>query len=138
MTRALTLADYASVEADGRAQFYPDMVRRGELSPDEAEHDWRCWVAIAEFFKGPADHPAFLNWGLTWGDLAEAAAKALRRREAALAANNKPELNGPLSDRRDAVAAIAWRLERRAKFFRETTAALQAAARARKQAKAAA
>jgi hypothetical protein len=121
MTRPLTLADYAEVEAEGRARFYPGMVRRGELSPDEADHDWRCWRAITEFYRAPADHPPLAQWDLSWRALAAAADKALKRRELALADNKKPELAGPLTDRRDAVAAIAWRLERRARFFGGST-----------------
>lgn len=137
MARPLSLADFAQVEAEGRARFYPDMVRRGELSPDEAEHDWRCWLGIAHFFEAAADHPEFLKWGLRWDDLEAAAKAALTKREAALA-GCKPENQAPLEARRDAVAAMAWRLERRAKFFRDLNAELQAQARARKPAKEAA
>jgi hypothetical protein len=136
VSRALTLADYAAVEAEGRERYYPDEVRRGAMTADEAEHDWRCWVAISEFFKGPADYqlPQLASF-LTWGDLAHAATKALRRREHALAENRKPELAWPLGDRRDAVAAMAWRLERRARYFAKMTRELRAAASDRRNAK---
>jgi hypothetical protein len=135
VTRPLTLADFAEVEAEGRARFYPDMVRRGELSADEAEHDWRCWLSITQFLKAPADHPPLAAWDLSWQALAHAADRALRRREAALAENARPELVAPLTDRRDAIAFIAWRLERRAKFFHELNAQLQADAAARRLAR---
>ncbi len=134
MSRPLTLADFAAVEAEGRARFYPQMVAKGEITPDEAEHDWRCWLAIAHFFEGPADYRLPVGW-LTWDDLAQASARALTRRELALAENSKPENVGPLTHRRDAVAAIAWRLERRAQFFRELNAQLKAQAEARNLAK---
>lgn len=134
MTRPLTLADFAEVERDGRAKFYPGMVRSGELSAADAQHDWVCWSAIADFFAAPPpDHPDFLNWGLAWRDLADAATSALKRREEALA-KAKPEQAAPLEARRDAVSAIAWRLTRRAEFFEQLTADLRAQAQARKEA----
>jgi hypothetical protein len=136
MTRPLTLADFADVEAEGRARFYPDMVRRGEISPEKAEHDFRCWLAIAQFFRAPADHPdEFHTWDITWDDLEAAAKAALKRREQALADNAKAELIAPLEQRRDAVAAMAWRLTRRAAFFRDLNAQLRAEAEARRLAR---
>jgi hypothetical protein len=133
MTRALTLADFAQVEAEGRARFYPQMVAKGEITADEAGHDWRCWLAIADFFAGPAEYRLPASW-LTWADLSEAAARGLKRREQALA-ECKPEMVGPLTDRRDAIAAMAWRLGRRAQFFRELNAQLEAQAKARRTAR---
>lgn len=134
MTRPLTLADFAAVERDGREKFYPGMVRAGEISSAEAQLDWLCWRAIADFYeRPPIDHPDFLKWGLTWRNLADAATKALARREEALA-KAKPEQAAPLEARRDAVSAIAWRLTRRAEFFEQLTADLRAQAQARKEA----
>jgi hypothetical protein len=131
MPRPLTLADFAAVERDGREKFYPGMVQRGELTAAEAQHDWLCWRAIADFYlEPPCDHPGFLEWGLTWRNLADAAAKALERREEALA-KARPDQAPPLEARRDAVACIAWRLGRRAQFFESLTHQLRAEARQR-------
>ena len=129
MSRALTLADYAAVERDGREQFYPDMVRRGEISPDEAQHDWLCWKAMAEHLANPDVTPEFFRWDLGWDQLEAACQRALRRRDEALAAA-KPELRGPLEARRAAVFDMLRYFERTARFYREVTAELQARARA--------
>jgi hypothetical protein len=103
-------------------------VARGELSAADAQHDWQCWLAISDFFAGPADYKLPRLANLTWADLDRAARLALLRRQNARAENTRPELAGPLGDRRDAVAAIAWRLERRASFFAKLNSDLKAAA----------
>jgi len=120
--RPLTLADFSAVERDVRASHYPRMVAAGDFTADEAQHDWQCWVAIAALFADPDAKPAFHSWGLSWDDLEKAANKALAARDAACAA--KPG-SAPLEARRDAVAAIAWRLANKAQFYRTINRQLQ-------------
>jgi hypothetical protein len=132
MTRPLTLADFAAVERDGRQQFYPQMVLKGEISEDEAQHDWLCWKAIAAWVEAPHRHPQFFSWNLDWPDLVTAAEKALRKRDVAVI-ECKPENRAPLEDRRQAVAAILGQLRRTHEFYRTLTLQLQAEAEERRE-----
>lgn len=124
----LTLADFAAVERDTRANHYPRMVARGDLSADDANHDWRCWCGIATYFRAPWHQPEFPYWGLTWADLATAAAKALTRRQEAC---NADPANARLAERKDMVAAMADRLARTRDFYTRLNADLRAQAQAR-------
>lgn len=134
MTTPLTLAEFAAVERDVRAAHYPKRVASGEMAEDDAQHDWRCWLAIAAWAVEPWKQPEFPFWGLTWADLAGAAGKALAQREAALAA--APAKPSNLA-RRDAVAALHWRLGHVARFYERLNADLRAQAAERREKRAA-
>jgi hypothetical protein len=134
MSRPLTLADFAAVERDGREQFYPEMVRRGEIGVDEANHDWLCWKAIASWVEEPSIAKRWPSaWDLSWADLVAACERALEKRDKALV-ECKPENRLPLEDRRHAVAAILGQLRRTEEFYRTLNAQLQAEAEERREA----
>jgi hypothetical protein len=104
MIPALTawLAAGAQRELEARVKHYPAMVELKEMTSDEAERDIAAWRAIAGLWA-----EGTVETGLGWADLEAAAARALERREEAVAAR---PLDGHLLVRRDTVEAIHSRI----------------------------
>ena len=123
------LAASAALERDIRAKHFPAMVARGELYPEDAQHDWRCWSAIADLMAGKSALWKILDhWFVGWDDIERAALSALEARQKACDAD--PAHEG-LRTRLDAVRAISARMAARSAFYRNLNAELhrQAAAR---------
>ncbi len=108
------LAAAAAIERDLRAEHYPAQVQRGEISPGEADDDLQAWRRIAAFIGEGQFRLGREERGPVWTPLAEAAARALARREEASRAwpNNQA-----LAERRANVAEIAALLGRVAAAF---------------------
>lgn len=88
MTRPLThapawlrpiMADAAQYEVERRERLWPDKVKAGQLTAEEADADYAAWVAIRALLAG--ERP---NWPFTWDDLADTADRAVTAAEARL------------------------------------------------------
>jgi hypothetical protein len=114
------LAGAAAIERDLRAEHYPAQIARGEIQPGEADDDLRAWIRIAAFVADGQFRIGDLERGPIWTPLAEAADRALARRDAACQAAPR---NRALARRRENVAAIAALLGRIASAFEGRAAA---------------
>jgi hypothetical protein len=122
MTITSALIKAAAFERDTRAQHYPAMVARGELTRAQAEADLKAWTSIARWVAtGEAClDPKSQPWDgrPTWRPLADAAATAIQRREQAC--REKPG-DARLAQRRQNVAEIHAILSRVADAFEPIT-----------------
>jgi hypothetical protein len=113
----------AAAQRDARARVYPEMIAAGRIGREEAEADWRAWVALALWCDGRR-----IGFDIAWAAIAAAAGRAIAQGERSAAA--RPD-DAALARRREAVAEIARLAEDMHAFVAALNAALRADAKGR-------
>lgn len=111
-----SLAAAAAFERDERARLYPQRIRDGKVTAEDAEADFVAWHEIARWCEGEAPDPQFMP------GMELAAMRALQAGEAAVA---KAPDDPKRIERREAVAAIHAALTRTRAWLADVNAALR-------------